>query len=176
MFSERQLVEQVKRLMALPWSGGAGQLDTRVAEFRRIFRGGLRDGAALSAVVDDLVEHCEECPAPADVVSAIRRYNTDTVESRRQRAADQERKDWPKLYGSPTAVLGDNCMCGKPWKEIFAEIRENDWRIVAQEREVRKRPGLSPNESTRAIAIRELGIVPHSVSCPATGSGSDQNG
>lgn len=122
--SPNKLNEHINRLLTLPFPGKDTQaIKVRGGEFSRVLKAGVTSDEALSAVVDDLVEHCEECPTPAAVMDAIRRHNADTLYRRRDRERDSERKEWPKLYGSPTAVLGDGCIeCGKPWRDILREI------------------------------------------------------
>lgn len=87
-------------MITLPFPGkDAASVLVRAAEFARILRAGITWDVALCAVVDDLVEHCDACPAPAAVVDAIRRFSeTDRLAVLAERAHSQaERKeagDW----------------------------------------------------------------------------------
>lgn len=185
MITEAALTKAVNRLMILPFAGAEPEvLEGRAREFKRVLRAGIRSDQDLGVVVDDLIEHCEACPPPAAVVDAIRRCNTATAEHGREKRADEERQDWPKLYGKPDpvtgdAVLGENCLCGTPWREVFAISKRNNDAIAKMCRSgslkgvPRRTYRPYPNswfeelESDYALAKRLLPLTWHSDTCTA---------
>jgi hypothetical protein len=106
--------------------------------------------------VDDLIEHCEEIPTPAQMQDAIRRYNVSALDEKYQRKQENERQEWPKLYGAPEAILGNNCIaCGEPWSEIFEQIR----RGMAEEATLSKefmQTGCKDWGAARSMARKDL--------------------
>lgn len=141
---ETELAKQINRMIQLCKfvNKGDDEVTVRTAEYSRILRAGLRDDAEVSAVVDDLVEHCEEIPTPAEMHAAIRRYNEARLDKRYNRRQETERQEWPKLYGSPTAILGDNCIeCGASWKEILRKNREGMAEEARRAKEIMRTGG-----------------------------------
>ena len=171
--------------MLLPFAGAEQEvIEGRAREFKRVLRAGVRSDRDLDAIADDLMEHCEACPAPAVVVDAIRRCNTANTERGKERRQDEERHDWPKLYGKPDpvtgeAVLGQNCLCGTPWKQVFALSKKNNDAIAKMVRSgqlkgiPRRTYRPYPNswfeelESDYALAKRLLALTWHSDTCTA---------
>jgi len=131
MITEKCLGEQVARLLRLPFGAtplmGERDVKGRAAEFKRVLQAGLSEEGALSAVIDDLLEHCEECPAPAVVIDAIRRYNVAAIEARTP--PPPTNAELRQRYGAPAPAAGDRMDCPghrdhcKTWKEIIRVAR-----------------------------------------------------
>lgn len=180
---EIQLAKEINRLIQLCKYSNKGddEVTVRTGEYSRILRAGLRDDAAVSAVVDDLVDHCEEIPTPAEMHAAIRRYNEDSLERRTQRAQESERANWAKVYGPPVPFEGNpvNCLCGKPCNQIMAQIRNNHSEIAAMIKSGKLKgiprrvyqpyrdSTVQENESDFALAKRLLALTWHSDECTA---------
>ena len=100
MPSNELLAAQIKRLLRLPFAPRVAEDAAAIgAEYRRILAAGLRSDVAVEAVVDDIIEHAEEMPAPAVVMGAVRRWNeadSTRILKNRLDAAGEAPADWDR--------------------------------------------------------------------------------
>jgi hypothetical protein len=159
MISETILSEEVKRLMLLPFAGSDPEVvNGRAKEFKRVLRAGVRTNAGLSAVVDDVIEHSEACPAPAVIVDAIRRYHESiaAAENELNAKANEARRasgDWDhkcsvcqdtgwETYDKGTYSFAKACGCSLGMR--LAAAREME---AARKAEVKRRKASQANRT-----------------------------
>jgi hypothetical protein len=135
MLTESELLQQIRRLLVLPFPPATEQDRTLlIEEYGRIFCAHCNSEEQLVKSVNLLMETCDHVPEPAKVLNACMQIGDEVRRRAAFQAAADERKRWAREYGPPDPAWSRKLLAlaggGGLKEEIAASTRLAMWNTL----------------------------------------------